>query len=71
MAEKILFTGDFFFDYDTIPDDINRIGNWIRENNFRTIMNLEGSISDPDPQYAIEKRGPYLASSQAASLFLK
>ena len=71
MYDKILFTGDFFFDYNTIPADISRIGNWIRENKFKTIMNLEGSISDPDPQYAIEKRGPNLASSQAAALVLK
>ena len=41
---KILFLGDFFYDYDNIQKDIDNISNYIRKNNLITILNLEGTI---------------------------
>ena len=40
---KLLFLGDFFYDYDYITDDIINISKYIKENNYVTILNLEGS----------------------------
>ena len=41
---KILFLGDFFYDYDNIQKDIDNISNYIKKNNLITILNLEGTI---------------------------
>lgn len=41
---KILFLGDFYFDYDEIPNDLFKISEYIKKNNLITILNLEGTI---------------------------
>ena len=41
---KILFLGDFYYDYDYIAEDIKEIANYIQKNKYVTILNLEGSI---------------------------
>lgn len=58
---KILFLGDFFFDYDHIPDDIYRIGEFIQKNDLNVVLNLESSLDNSDNP--IQKRGPNLCSS--------
>lgn len=67
---KILWLGDFFYDYDYISDDIKEIGKWIKENNYKTILNLEGTI-DCENYKKIEKRGPNLSSNIIAIDVLK
>ncbi len=67
MSEQLLFTGDFRFDYEEIPKDISEIGRWIRDNNYMTVLNLEGPIAVPVQQYAVEKRGPNLTGSKASA----
>lgn len=46
---KILFLGDFFYDYDYITEDIKKISQYIKKNNYKTILNLEGSIKTNKP----------------------
>ena len=41
---KLLFLGDFYYDYDYIAEDIKKISDFIKKNNYTTILNLEGSI---------------------------
>lgn len=41
---KILFLGDFLYDYDQINDDILAISEYIKKNNLITILNFEGSF---------------------------
>lgn len=62
MNKKILFLGDLFYDFNFIPDDIERLAKWIQENNLITILNLESPIGKGDGT-AIKKRGPNLASN--------
>ena len=40
---KILFLGDFYYDYDYVTDDIKKISKYIKDNNLITILNLEGT----------------------------
>ena len=30
--EKLLFVGDFFYDYDVVQEDIKEIGRWVQAN---------------------------------------
>lgn len=69
-AKKILFLGDFFYDYDYVADDIKKISKWVKENNYVTILNLEGCFFKRDAE-PIKKRGPNLASSKVAIEVLK
>ena len=71
MDKKILFTGDFFFDYDEPRDDISKIGKWIRDNGYLTVVNLEGPLAVPAKEHAEKKRGPNLAASGTAALILE
>lgn len=66
---KILFLGDFFFDYETEPDDFKEICNYVKDKNYRVILNLESSLSDIGKP--IKKRGPNLCSSKTAIQALK
>ena len=63
-GEQLLFTGDLSFDYDEVPSDLADIGSWIHKSGFKTIVNLEGPVVDPDPEHAIQKRGPNLSLSK-------
>lgn len=58
---KILFLGDLFFDYDNIPIDIEEISNYIKRNNYKCILNLEGTLFQS--KHKIKKRGPNLCQS--------
>lgn len=62
MKQKLLFLGDLFYDYNFIAEDIERLSCWIKENNFLSIVNLEGGIVQ-NQSFPISKRGPNLASS--------
>lgn len=46
---KLLFLGDFYFDYDIIPDDLLEISKYIKKNKLVTILNLEGSLKSSTP----------------------
>lgn len=41
----ILFLGDFLYDYDKLETDMKKISDWIKKNNYRVILNLEGPIT--------------------------
>ncbi|WP_418792195.1 CapA family protein [Phosphitispora sp. TUW77] len=58
---KLLFLGDFFYDYDVIAKDIEEIAEWIATNKYAVIINLEGSLSKSGNK--IRKRGPNLCQS--------
>lgn len=66
---KLLFLGDFFYDYDSVVDDIEEIADWIKENELSVILNLEGSLSNNGIK--IKKRGPNLAHSPLTIEVLK
>ncbi len=58
---KILFLGDFFFDYDIVPKDFQALCRVIKQKNYRVILNLETTFGDKGTP--ISKRGPHLQSS--------
>lgn len=59
---KILWLGDFFYDYDFISKDIEKISEWIHQNEYKVILNLEGTI-DSGSFNKINKRGPNLSAA--------
>lgn len=66
---KLLFLGDFFYDYKIIMPDIEEISCWIKKNNFMTILNLEAPLCQSDSK--IIKRGPNLFQSEVTIQVLK
>lgn len=66
---KLLFLGDFFYNYNYITQDIKEIGKFIRENNYKTIINLEGTFTVKNKK--IKKRGPNLKQSKIMIEILK
>lgn len=66
---KILFLGDFFYDYDSKEEDIKEIINYIKKENYQVILNLEGSLSKFGKK--IRKRGPNLVNSSETIKILK
>ena len=61
--KKIVFAGDFYYDYDIVTEDIKEIGKWIRSNEYDMVLNLEGSFGEVNP---IKKRGPNLHMHRVA-----
>ncbi|CAH7210128.1 putative Capsule synthesis protein PGA_cap [Vibrio chagasii] len=45
---KILFVGDFFYDFETINQDIFSLGEYVRKNGFIVCLNLEAPIQTDD-----------------------
>ena len=41
---KILFLGDFLYDYDSVNEDVISLGKYFKDNNYYVVLNLEGSI---------------------------
>lgn len=66
---KLLFLGDFFYDYDMIKDDIEQISSWIKSNNYSVILNLEAPLCKSSSK--LKKRGPNLYQSKIAIEVLK
>lgn len=66
---KLLFLGDFFYDYDYISKDIEEIINFINKNDYKVIINLETAVLDA--QRPIKKRGPNLKSDHIILEILK
>lgn len=66
---NILFLGDFYYDYDYVTDDIIEISKWINSNNYKTILNLEGPLSNSGEP--TKKRGPNIHQSTKAIEVLK
>lgn len=66
---KLLFLGDFFWDYDEFPSDFEKICEFVKNNGYSVILNLEttlGNVGTP-----IKKRGPNLRSSNLTIQALK
>lgn len=66
----ILFLGDLFYDYDYITQDILKISDYIKKNEYKVILNLEGSITDSS-SLKIKKRGEHLCQSKEVVSVLK
>ena len=43
---KILFLGDFFFDYETIPEDFQAMCQFVQKNQYCVILNLETAFGN-------------------------
>ncbi|MBR3628302.1 MAG: CapA family protein, partial [Elusimicrobia bacterium] len=59
---KLLFLGDFFFDYDIIPNDFLLLCDFIKRNNYYVILNLEttfGNKGNPINKRGVHLRGSY------------
>ncbi|MBQ9550868.1 MAG: CapA family protein [Lachnospiraceae bacterium] len=56
---KLLFFGDFSYDFDFVAEDILSIGEFAREKDAKVILNLEGPITDGSGR-EIRKRGKHL-----------
>lgn len=67
---KLLFIGDLFYDYDYISEDIINLSKWIKDNKYKTIVNLEGCINLQEG-VPIEKRGPNLSNNVKVVEILK
>ncbi len=59
MTKKILVLGDFLYTYDFIAKDIEEIAKYIKINNYKVILNLEGPIIEKNDE-KIKKRGANL-----------
>lgn len=64
MQDKILFLGDFLYDYQDIKEDILRLSDWIKKNQYKVILNLEAPLIKADEK--VKKRGPHLVQSSIA-----
>lgn len=42
--EKLLFLGDFLYNYEEINEDIEEISKWIKRNGYKVILNLEAPL---------------------------
>lgn len=67
---KILWLGDFYYDYDYMSSDIDNLAKWIKEKEYSVILNLEGGIHS-GKYNKIVKRGPNLYSNTIAIDVLK
>lgn len=66
---RLLFLGDFFYDYSSTLTDIEEIAEWIKQNEYKVILNLEGPITNNGSK--IKKRGPNLKQSSITINILK
>lgn len=66
---KLLFLGDFFYDYDYYASDVKKIAEWIKEHDYKTVINLEGPITDNISK--IKKRGEHLKQGRLSLDILK
>lgn len=58
---KLLFLGDFFFDYDYLPEDFQEICRFVQRENYQVILNLETTLGTGGSP--IQKRGAALKST--------
>ena len=66
---KLLFLGDFFYDYGYFSKDMEEISKFIIENDYKVILNFESSLGEKGTP--IKKRGPNLRSSEKSIDILK
>ena len=59
---SILVLGDLFYGYDYISEDIFEISKYIKKNNLKVVLNLEGAITE-NKSFLIKKRGEHLAQN--------
>ncbi|MCR5025507.1 MAG: CapA family protein [Lachnospiraceae bacterium] len=67
---KFLILGDFFYDLDSIPDDIREISEKLKKEESHVILNLEGPVTDGSGR-KIWKRGAHLKQEGACMEALK
>lgn len=60
--KKIIFFGDFFYDYSVQQKDMTDIIKWIEKQDAAVILNLEGPLVNSEDK--VKKRGPHLFQSQ-------
>ena len=46
---SLLFLGDYLYDYDECPADLERLGQHFHQNGDRVVLNLEGSFKSHSP----------------------
>ncbi len=68
---RILFTGDFFYDYDFPAPDLAELSRYIARRDCCCVLNFEGALASGAEKYAIKKRGVRLLQSSAAVDALK
>jgi hypothetical protein len=62
----LLFVGDYLYDYDECPTDLEQLGQRFRENDDRVVLNLEGALKGrapvhlEEPTYQSETFAPVL-----------
>ncbi|MCR4909449.1 MAG: CapA family protein [Lachnospiraceae bacterium] len=61
---KLLFLGDFYYDFPEIAGDIDALAEEVRARGLSTVINLEGVLCDPSGLKPIRKRGARLAQSE-------
>lgn len=66
---KLVFCGDFFYDYPYFAQDIKQISDYIRQEDLMLILNLEAPLADSS--CPIKKRGPNLSQSEISVEVLK
>lgn len=66
---KLIFLGDFFYDYSVKKDDIEKIAQWIKSQDAGVILNLEGPLGNCGEKR--KKRGPNLSQSDVSIEILK
>lgn len=66
---KILFLGDFFYDYNYKASDLKELIDYIKENEYSVVLNMETALFDANKP--IKKRGPNLKSSETIVELLK
>lgn len=62
FMEKIVFCGDFYYDYPYISEDIRQMASYIKENHLKLIVNLEAPLVSSERQ--MKKRGPALVQGE-------
>ncbi len=66
---KLLFLGDFYYAYEEVKADILALSDWIRENEYQVILNLEGGLAGSSMQ--VKKRGRWMHQSPMTINVLK
>lgn len=66
---KLLFVGDFFYDYEYLANDLQELALWIHQEDYQVILNLEGGLYPSSKP--IEKRGQHLYQSEFAIKMMK
>ncbi len=68
---KLLFTGDFYYDYEDCRKDLQSFADYFSGKDLRLVVNYEG-VFDADPNFGqVKKRGVHLSQSKMSVKALK